>query len=173
MYCKVMSAVLKGLKTEFVCVETDIQNGLPMLHMVGCLASEVKESGERIKAAAKNMGMGIPAKKIIVNLAPAWVRKSGAAFDLPIGVSILGALMEIPKENLENVLILGELGRQCPSYEGASSHGASRKDTRCENVRHPSWKSERGEDGRRNAAHRGELFEGNNRIFKGGKSSQT
>ena len=110
MYCKVMSAVLKGLKTEFVCVETDIQNGLPMLHMVGCLASEVKESGERIKAAAKNMGMGIPAKKIIVNLAPAWVRKSGAAFDLPIGVSILGALMEIPKENLENVLILGELG---------------------------------------------------------------
>lgn len=110
MYCRVMSAVLQGLETEFVWVETDIQNGLPMIHMVGCLASEVKESAERIKAAAKNMGVGIPAKKIIVNLAPAWVRKGGAAFDLPIAVSILGALQEFAKERLNDVLILGELG---------------------------------------------------------------
>ena len=65
----------------------DVSNGLPMFHMVGYLSSEVKEASERVRTAIRNSGMKLPAKKIIVNLAPATVRKRGASFDLPIALA--------------------------------------------------------------------------------------
>ena len=90
-FCTVLSASVQGLGVEMIRVEADVSNGLPMFHMVGYLSSEVKEASERVRTAIRNSGMKLPAKKIIVNLAPATVRKKGASFDLPIALAVLAA----------------------------------------------------------------------------------
>ncbi len=108
-FCSVRSAAVFGLKVEFVNVEADVGNGLPIFHMVGYLSSEVKEAGERVRTAIRNSELDFPAKKIVINLSPATRKKRGAAFDLPIAVSILASLGEIPEERLETMLIVGEL----------------------------------------------------------------
>ena len=108
-FCSVASAVLQGLFAEPVFVEADVSNGLPVFHMVGYLSSEVKEASERVRTAIKNSGIMIPAKKIIINLAPATVKKKGASFDLPIAVSVLGAMDVIDAENLTDTIVVGEL----------------------------------------------------------------
>ena len=88
-FYKVHSATILGLKVEFVQVEADAGNGLPMFHMVGYLSSEVKEAAERVRTAMRNTGYTMPAKKIVINLSPACVRKKGSVFDLPIAVAYL------------------------------------------------------------------------------------
>ncbi len=105
----VMSAVLQGLVVSEVYVEADVSNGLPMFHMVGYLSSEVKEASERVRTAIRNSGIILPAKKIVVNLAPATVRKRGASFDLPIALSILASIGEYPENCLDKTMVLGEL----------------------------------------------------------------
>ena len=108
MFSTVLSAALQGLQVEFIDVEADLSNGLPMFHMVGYLSSEVKEAGERVRTAIRNSGLVIPAK-IVVNLSPADVRKRGTAFDLPIAVSILASLGVVSQERLEKTVFVGEL----------------------------------------------------------------
>ena len=108
-FCCVTSACIQGLQVEMIRVEADISNGLPMLHMVGYLSSEVKEAADRVRTALRNADVKLPPKKIMVNLAPATLRKKGASYDLPIAVSILAALGMIPPDRLENLLIVGEL----------------------------------------------------------------
>lgn len=105
----VLSAAIEGIKAEFVRVEADVSNGLPVFHMVGYLSSEVKEAGERVRTAIKNSGYEYPAKRTVINLSPATLRKRGASFDLPIAVSILASLGQIPAERMEKCLIIGEL----------------------------------------------------------------
>ena len=80
MFSTVLSATLHGLCVDFVHVEADTSNGLPMFHMVGYLSSEVKEAGERVRTAIRNTGLNVPAKKIVVNLSPANIRKRGTMF---------------------------------------------------------------------------------------------
>jgi len=109
LFSTVLSAALQGLQVEFIDVEADLSNGLPMFHMVGYLSSEVKEAGERVRTAIRNSGLVIPAKKIVVNLSPADVRKRGTAFDLPIAVSILASLGVVSQERLEKTVFVGEL----------------------------------------------------------------
>lgn len=109
-FSTVLSAVMEGLHVEMVYVEADISNGLPVFHMVGYLASEVKEASERVRTAIRNSKIELPAKRMVINLAPATVRKKGAVFDLPIAVSLLTALGEIESEQLKKVLVAGELG---------------------------------------------------------------
>ncbi len=109
MFSTVLSATLHGLSVEFIDVEADISNGLPMFHLVGYLSSEVREAGERVRTAIRNSGYLLPAKKIVVNLSPADKKKRGTLFDLPIATSVLMALEEIPKDSLENTLLIGEL----------------------------------------------------------------
>ncbi len=108
-FCTVLSASVQGLGVEMIRVEADVSNGLPMFHMVGYLSSEVKEASERVRTAIRNAGMKLPAKKIIVNLAPATVRKKGASFDLPIALAVLAAMGYIPQETLTNMTVIGEL----------------------------------------------------------------
>lgn len=108
-FCTVLSASVQGLGVEMIRVEADVSNGLPMFHMVGYLSSEVKEASERVRTAIRNSGMKLPAKKIIVNLAPATVRKKGASFDLPIALAVLAAMNYVPERALEKVAVLGEL----------------------------------------------------------------
>jgi magnesium chelatase family protein len=104
-----MSAALQGLFVENVLVEADVSNGLPVFHMVGYLSSEVKEASERVRTAIRNSGFMLPAKKIVVNLAPANVRKRGASFDLPIALSVLCSLGVCKSEKLDKVMVIGEL----------------------------------------------------------------
>lgn len=105
-----LSAVVRGLEVTIICVEMDVSNGLPSFQMVGSVSTEVKEAGERVRTAIKNLGYQLPAKKIIGNLTPANVRKVGAGFDLSIAVSILASYGVIKEEQIKNVLALGEVG---------------------------------------------------------------
>lgn len=109
-FYRTISASVQGLGVEFVQVEADVSNGLPGFFMVGYLSSEVKEASQRVRAAIRNTGIAIPAKKVVVNLSPANVRKRGTSFDLPVAVSVLGALEVLPVKRLKGVLMIGELG---------------------------------------------------------------
>ena len=106
----VQSAAVFGLRVELVNVEADVGNGLPAFHMVGYLSSEVKEAGERVRTAIRNSGLEFPAKKTVINLSPATIRKRGAAFDLPIAIAILTSLGTVAQKDTKGLLILGELG---------------------------------------------------------------
>lgn len=108
-FSSVLSAAVFGLKVEFVNVEADVSNGLPAFHMVGYLSSEVKEAGERVRTAMRNAGLDFPAKKTVINLSPATMRKKGAAFDLPIAVAVLISLGKLAPDRVKSMLITGEL----------------------------------------------------------------
>lgn len=108
-FSTVLSASVFGLKVEFVNVEADVSNGLPAFHMVGYLSSEVKEAAERVRTAIRNSGLDFPAKKTVINLAPATMKKRGAAFDLPIAVAILVSLGKLSEHQVNSTLIVGEL----------------------------------------------------------------
>ena len=108
-FCTVLSAAIFGLKVEFVNVEADVSNGLPAFHMVGYLSSEVREAAERVRTAIKNSQLEFPAKKVVINLSPATMKKRGAAFDLPIALSILASLGHLHPDHLKKRLIVGEL----------------------------------------------------------------
>ena len=91
MFSKVYSAGLQGIDGYPVQVEADVSTGLPGFHMVGYLASEVKEAEERVRTALKNSGFSLTPRKITINLSPADIRKDGTAFDLPVAVAVLTA----------------------------------------------------------------------------------
>ncbi|MBQ7794214.1 MAG: YifB family Mg chelatase-like AAA ATPase [Clostridia bacterium] len=117
MLSQINSCGLIGLNGFMVKVETDIGNGLPRFDIVGLPDASVKEARDRVHAAVKNAGFGFPARKIIVNLAPASMKKVGAAYDLPIAVSILAASNQLPDDKLSKAVFIGELsldGGVCP-----------------------------------------------------------
>ena len=114
MLAKVQSAGVLGVDAYGVCAEVDVSGGLPGYHLVGLGASAVKEGGTRVRAALEHSGWKLSAKKVTVNLAPADVRKDGAAFDLPIAVGILAAQGVVPRTALDDVVFLGEL-----SFDGS------------------------------------------------------
>lgn len=109
MLSKVKTCSITGLIVTMIEVEVDIANGLPNINVVGLPDMAIKESKDRVRAAIKNSGLDFPLKRITVNLSPAHTKKEGSHFDLPIAVGILGASMQIPLEELEETLILGEL----------------------------------------------------------------
>lgn len=106
----VYTASIQGLEVKIVRAEADLSNGLPMFHMVGYLASEVKEAGDRVRTAIRNSGIEIPVRKTVVNLSPGNIRKRGPSFDLPIALAVLAAAGCFEKERLEGALAVGELG---------------------------------------------------------------
>lgn len=109
MFSKIHTAAILGIDAYLVDVEADVSDGLPCFDMVGYLSSEVKEARERVRTSLKNSGYRIPPKKIIINLSPAYIRKEGTAFDLPIAVSILAALGFFEEEELKDTLLIGEV----------------------------------------------------------------
>ena len=110
MYSKIFAGAVCGVQAYLVSVEVDVSGGLPAFLMVGSLSGETKESRERVSVALKNVGLGLPASHVTVNLSPADMRKEGTAFDLPIAIGILEALGKIPEGSTEGILFLGELG---------------------------------------------------------------
>jgi magnesium chelatase family protein len=109
MLARIWSASLIGIDAVKVTVEVDIANGLPGTVVVGLPDSAVQEARERVKAAIKNASLGFPQRRIIVNLAPADLRKEGPSFDLPIAIGILAAYEQVSAEYLDDYLFLGEL----------------------------------------------------------------
>ena len=109
MFSTVLSATMFGMEVEFVHIEADVSDGLPTFHLVGYLSSEVKEASERVRAAIRNSGFRLPAKKMVINLSPANIRKRGTLFDLGIALSILVGLGELPQECIYNKIFVGEL----------------------------------------------------------------
>lgn len=108
-FAKIKSAGLNGLDGYIVDVQTDIANGMPAFEIVGLPDAAIKEAKERVRSAIKNVGAAFPAKRIIINLAPASYKKEGAIYDLPIAVSILCASGQIRIENVHEYAFIGEL----------------------------------------------------------------
>src|SRR5262249_28135045 len=106
---QVHSAATVGVEASAVEVEVDFSGGLPGYFLVGLPAAAVHEGRHRIRAALINSGLRPEAAKVTVNLAPADVRKDGAAFDLPIAVGMLVAAEMLPPSLLEGRLVVGEL----------------------------------------------------------------
>ncbi|MBQ9199440.1 MAG: YifB family Mg chelatase-like AAA ATPase [Lachnospiraceae bacterium] len=110
MFSKVTGGTVIGIDGALIGVEADINDGLPMLNLVGYLSSSVKEAGERVRTALKNSGFFLPSKRITINLSPADIRKYGSGFDLPIAISIVLSMGIIPNIDLTKTIIIGELG---------------------------------------------------------------
>lgn len=110
MFSTILSGAIFGMHSYLVQVEVDVSQGLPCFAMVGSLGSEVKESGERVRIALKNIGFHLPPMHIAVNFSPADIRKEGTAFDLPVATALLVSMEKIDKESVEDILFLGELG---------------------------------------------------------------
>ena len=110
MLARIRSATVLGIEALPVDVEVDLAAGLPTFATVGLPQTVVKESRERVNAALVNSGHEFPLKRVTVNLAPADVRKDGAAFDLPIALGVLVASGQLPARELEDLMVVGELG---------------------------------------------------------------
>ncbi|MDR3087661.1 MAG: YifB family Mg chelatase-like AAA ATPase [Azoarcus sp.] len=100
---------LDGLGAPPVAVEVHLSGGLPRVTLVGLPDTEVKEAGDRVRAALQNSGFEFPAKRITVNLAPADLPKESGRFDLPIALGILAASNQIPAKALGDCEFAGEL----------------------------------------------------------------
>jgi len=109
MFSKVFSAATYGINAFVVTVETHLENQIPGFIVVGLPDNAVKESRERVTAAIKNSNCAFPVKRIVVNLAPADVRKEGSAFDLPLAIGILHASGLFEGKDFDDTLFLGEL----------------------------------------------------------------
>lgn len=115
MYAKLYGATLHGIDGCIITVEVDISQGLPVFDIVGLPNQSVKEARERVRAAIKNSGYEFPMRRIVVNLAPATIRKSSAGLDLAIALGVLIASGQIKgrKTNisalLNRCLFMGEL----------------------------------------------------------------
>ena len=108
MYAVLKSFGLKGLNGFPVEVEADISGGMPALSIVGLPDSAVRESGDRVHAALKNLGFKWPDRRITINLAPADVRKTGPVYDLPLLLAVLASSGQM-EEPPADAAFLGEL----------------------------------------------------------------
>lgn len=104
-----MSASLLGVEAVPITVEVVVSSGIPGMSIVGMADKAVQEAKERVKAAIRASGFSMPADKIVVNLAPGDMKKSGAGFDLPIAMGILAATQQISTALLRDRMFVGEL----------------------------------------------------------------
>ena len=117
MLARVFSCAVIGLEGVIVEVEVDYSNGLPAVIIVGLPDAAVQESRERIQTAIKNAGLNFPRHRVVVNLAPASIRKEGPAYDLPIALGVMLLSGFLPHDVVENTIVVGEL-----SLDGVVRH---------------------------------------------------
>jgi magnesium chelatase family protein len=108
MLVKTFGSAVFGIHAITVTVEVFIDNGVNFM-MVGLPDSAVKESQQRIEAALRSIGLKIPGKKIVINMAPADIRKEGSSYDLTIAVGILAANEIVKTDKIGSFVIMGEL----------------------------------------------------------------
>jgi len=109
MLSRIFSCAVVGLEGVIIEVEVDYTNGLPGMTIVGLPDTAVQESRERVQTAVKNAGLHFPRHRIVVNLAPASVRKEGPAYDLPIALGVIVLAGFLPHDAIEGTLVIGEL----------------------------------------------------------------
>lgn len=109
MLARVFSCITIGMDPYLIEVEVDASGGLPEFTIVGLPDATVKESKERVRTAIKNAGFEFPPRKLIVNLAPADIKKEGTGFDLAIAVGILAATGQLKTECVNDYILAGEL----------------------------------------------------------------
>lgn len=110
MLAKVSTVAFQGVRVLPVNVQVQISAGLPSFTIVGLPDKAVAESRERVRASFLSIGLDLPPKKITVNLAPADLQKEGSHYDLPIAMGLMVGLGILSPDDLDNYLILGELG---------------------------------------------------------------
>ncbi|MGI9615509.1 MAG: YifB family Mg chelatase-like AAA ATPase [Acidimicrobiales bacterium] len=110
MYATVSSAVVEGVDGHAVNVEVHVSNGLPSYTLVGMPDAACRESRDRVRAAILSSGFDWPRRRVTINLAPAGIRKQGAALDLPIALGILAASEQLDANALTLIGAVGELG---------------------------------------------------------------
>ncbi len=108
MLVKTFGSAVYGINATTVTVETNINPGINFL-LVGLPDNAVKESQQRVDAALKNNGFKMPGKSIVINMAPADIRKEGSAYDLTIAIGILAASGQIISDKVNEYIIMGEL----------------------------------------------------------------
>lgn len=112
MLSKVKSMTLNGLDGYLIEIQTNISNGIPEFEIVGLPDTSVKEAKKRIEVAIKNSKIEFPSRKILINLAPANMKKGGSGYDLAMAIGILIATNKIPKINTDEMaqtIFIGEL----------------------------------------------------------------
>ena len=109
MLVKVLAAAIQGISATLVTIEVNALRGIKF-YLVGLPDNAVKESQQRINSALHHNGLRFPSKQIIVNMAPADIKKEGSAYDLPIAMGILAADEVVATKKLDRYLIMGELG---------------------------------------------------------------
>lgn len=117
MLARVYSCAVIGLEGVVVEVEVDHTQGMPGITVVGLPDAAVQESRERVQAAVRNAGVPFPRRRLVVNLAPASVRKEGPAYDLPIALGVLIYAGMLPAHAVEGMMVIGEL-----SLDGSVRH---------------------------------------------------
>src|ERR1700755_1685864 len=120
MLVKTFGSAVYGVEAIPITIEVNVTEGLHT-YVVGLADPAVKESIQRIESAVKSNGFFMPRTKLVINMAPAGIRKFGSAFDLPIAIGVLAASGQIPDVRLADYAIMGELGLdgQIHSIKGA------------------------------------------------------
>ncbi len=135
MLATALSATLIGLDAHPVRVEVEVVRGVPKFELVGLAEAAVRESRVRVKSALSHIGVDLGEYQIVINLAPADLRKAGSGFDLAIAAATLAAVGAVPTESLAGVLFLGELSLNgavhgvrgiLPQLLGARARGCKR-----------------------------------------------
>jgi magnesium chelatase family protein len=110
MVQRVATVAFEGIEARAVDVQVQVVPGLPAFNIVGLPDKAVSEARERVRAALITSGLALPARRIIVNLAPADLPKEGSHYDLPIALGLMAAIGAIPHDALNGFTVLGELG---------------------------------------------------------------
>ena len=108
MLVKTYGAALQGIDAIVITIEVAVSRGYTY-SIVGLPDTAIKESNERVRSAMRESGFEFPRRSVVVNLAPADVRKEGSAYDLPIAIGVLSASEEIEAPGLERFMMMGEL----------------------------------------------------------------
>ena len=116
MLVKTYGSAVNGIHATTITIEVDVTAGIKFF-LVGLPDNAVKESEQRIRAALQNNGYRIPGKKIIINMAPADIKKEGSSYDLPLAIGILAASGQIKSNKIADYIIMGEL-----SLDGGLHH---------------------------------------------------
>lgn len=108
MLVKTYGSAVYGINATIITIEVNVNQGIGFF-LVGLPDSAVKESQQRIESALQSTGYRWPGKKIVINMAPADIKKEGSAYDLPLAVGILAGSEQIPAGKIDQYLIMGEL----------------------------------------------------------------
>lgn len=113
MLSKTYASAVHGIEAQTITIEVNagglVAAGKPGYFLVGLPDNAVKEGWQRIEAAIKNIGLNVPRLKLVINLAPADIRKEGSAYDLPIAIGILASTGQVNVDRLEKTIFMGEL----------------------------------------------------------------